>query len=73
MASNVDFGCDYCEDDQNRWYGHVKQIGSSEDRGMILLRCPKCGTLYENTPKGDDATQRLTEAEAAELYPDADL
>jgi len=37
---------------------------------MILLRCPKCGTLYENTPKGDDATRRLSETEAAELYPE---
>ncbi len=40
---------------------------------MILLRCPKCETLYENTPKGDDTTRRLSETEAAELYPDASL
>lgn len=69
----VDFGCDYCADDQNRWYGHLEQIGSSEERRMILLRCPKCETLYENTPKGDDTTRRLSETEAAELYPDASL
>lgn len=71
MSVPVDFGCDYCRDDQNRFYGHVTQIGSSWQRGTILLRCPRCGALYENTPAGDDHTRRLTEAEAAELFPDA--
>ncbi len=47
---DVDFGCDYCADDQNRWYGYVTQIASDEQRRMILIRCPRCGTLYENTP-----------------------
>jgi len=65
----VDFGCDYCEDDQNRWYGHVTQVAASEDREMILIKCPRCGTLYENTPAGEDATRRLTEDEAEALYP----
>jgi hypothetical protein len=67
--SMVNFGCDYCEEDQNRWYGHVKQIASAEDRKMILLRCPRCGTLYENTPEGEDRTRRLTEDEAESLFP----
>ena len=65
----VDFGCDYCADDQNRWFGHVTQIGSDEERGLILLRCPRCGAFYENTAGGDDQTRRLTTAEAAQLYP----
>jgi hypothetical protein len=65
----VDFGCEYCADDQNRLYGHVTQIGSSEERSMILLRCPRCGALYENTPGGKDRTRRLTVAEAEQLYP----
>jgi len=64
-----EFGCGYCADDRNRWYGHVKQIGSSEERGMILLLCPRCGALYENTAGGADQTRRLTLAEAARLYP----
>jgi hypothetical protein len=63
-------GGDYCADDQNRWYGHVKQLAASPDREMILIRCPRCGTLYENTPAGEDMTRRLTEADAASLYPD---
>lgn len=64
-----DFGCDYCRNDQNRWYGHVTQVASDEPRRMILLRCPRCGALYENTPDGDDRTRRLTEAEARCLFP----
>ena len=66
----VEFGCDYCEDDQNRWYGHVTQIASDEARKMLLLRCPRCGTLYENTPAGEDQTRRLTEDEAAAMFPE---
>jgi hypothetical protein len=69
MTRRVEFGCDYCADDQNRWHGHVAQIGANEERGTILLRCPQCGALYENTAGGDDRTRRLTTAEAARLYP----
>jgi hypothetical protein len=67
----VDFGCDFCRDEQNRLYGHVTQIGSNEARQRILLRCPRCGALYENVPRGRDETLRLTSEEARELYPDA--
>jgi len=57
-----------CQEDENRFYGHVTQIGSSGSRGMVLLRCPRCDALYENNTEGDDATRRLTESEAKELY-----
>jgi hypothetical protein len=63
------FGCDYCADDQNRLFGYVTQIDNNEARRMVLLRCPRCGALYENSPRGPDRTRRLTKAEAAELYP----
>ena len=66
----VDYGCEYCADDQNRWFGHVEQVASSEERRMILIRCPRCGALYENTPAGEDQTRRLTEDEAEALFPD---
>lgn len=65
----TDFGCEFCADDQNRLYGHVTQIGSDETRQMILLGCPRCGALYENTACGDDNTRRLSPAEANRLYP----
>jgi len=67
----VDFGCDFCRDDSNRLFGHVTQVGSNDSRRMILIRCPRCGTLYENTPQGPDMTRRLTEDEAKRLYPGA--
>ncbi len=69
-SAPAEFGCDYCADDQNRWYGHVTQIASDEKRRMLLSRCPRCATLYENTPDGEDKTRRLTEAQAASLFPD---
>ena len=62
------FGCDYCQDDQNRLYGHVTQICSDDSRERILLRCPRCNALYEYNDRGEDVTRRLTEAEARELY-----
>ena len=65
----VDFGCDYCADWQNRNFGHVTQIGTDPDRGMILIRCPMCETLYENSVEGEDATRRLDEVEARIIYP----
>ena len=65
----VDYGCEYCRDDQNRWYGHVTQIGSSEDRGTLLLRCPLCHALYEDWPSEANPTRRLTEQEAEDLFP----
>jgi hypothetical protein len=61
---HVDFGCEFCADDQNRLYGRLDQIGSDETTQTILLSCPCCGTLYENGPAGDDKTQRLTPGEA---------
>jgi hypothetical protein len=67
--AGIDFGCDYCREDQNSFYGHVTQIGSDERRRMLLLRCPRCGALYENSARGPDLTRRLTEAEAERLFP----
>jgi hypothetical protein len=69
-----EFGCDYCANDEYRWFGHVTQVGSRivQGEGLILLRCPRCNTLYENTYIGADRTRRLTEAEADQLYPGHD-
>lgn len=68
-SSAVDFGCDYCRDDGNRLFGRVTQIGSDEQRRMLLLRCPRCGTLYENSARGPDLTRRLSGSEAEKLFP----
>jgi hypothetical protein len=67
MTAPDQFGCDFCRDDQNRWFGHLAQLGSDE-RGMLLLRCPRCHALYENTAGGLDETRRLTPDEASRLF-----
>jgi hypothetical protein len=68
--AGVDFGCEYCADEQTFHYGHLSQIGSDEKRCRILLQCPRCSALYENSPAGPDAIQRLTERQAAEMFPE---
>ncbi len=68
-SRSVDYGCGFCADDGNRLFGHVTQIASDWDRGCILLRCPRCGALYENTAGGFDETRRLTVAEARRAFP----
>jgi hypothetical protein len=65
----IAFGCDHCADWQNRNFGHVTQIRTDPDRGMILIKCPTCGTLYENSVEGEDLTRRLEEVEARIIYP----
>ena len=67
----VEFGCDYCADDLNRWFGHLEQLGSDEGRQVILLRCPRCGALYEDAPTGVDRTRCLLPEEAPRLFPGA--
>jgi hypothetical protein len=73
LTEPVVFGCDYCRDDQNRFYGHITQLGSNEERRTLLLRCPQCGSLYENSARGEDQTKRLTTAQAAALFPEVEL
>jgi hypothetical protein len=68
MAVDDEFGCDDCADDQNRFFGHVEQIASSEVTGSLLLRCPRCASLYE-MPGGTTKTTRLTADEARERFP----
>lgn len=69
---DVSFGCEYCADDHNRQYGHVQQIGYSDETGRILLRCPRCSALYDASHV-EDEVERLDVATAAERFPNADL
>jgi hypothetical protein len=62
------YGCDYCADQQNRLFGHVTQLASSDERMTLLLGCPRCHALYEISTMEDDA-RRLTTDEARELFP----
>jgi hypothetical protein len=76
-VSNIEFsqsfGCDYCRDDDNRWYGHVTQVASDETTRLILLRCPICHSLYEDSRYQDSTNEegtirRLTNEEATSVY-----
>lgn len=64
----VDFGCGWCADDQNRWFGHVTQLASNDD-GMLLIECPRCDALYEISAIGEE-TVRLTRSEAHRHFPE---
>jgi hypothetical protein len=64
-----EFGCDYCADEQNRTYGHVTQIGHSDETGSLLLRCPRCSTLYEVTEGVGSRTTRLSVEDAKRRFP----
>ena len=68
--ADSDRGCDYCADDANMYFGHVEQVASNEAAQMLLLRCPRCGSLYEVAPRGAAQATRLTEAEATARFPD---
>jgi hypothetical protein len=63
------FGCEYCADEQNRFYGHVTQLGHSDETGSLLLRCRRCSTLYEVTEGVGSKTIRLSTDEAKRRFP----
>jgi hypothetical protein len=48
MGETTEFGCAYCADEQNRYYGHVTQVATHASRSALLLRCPHCGALYDH-------------------------
>lgn len=62
------FGCEYCAEDDNRYYEHVVRIAFDGERGAILQRCPECGSLYEQDTLGQH-TRRLTEIQAKDRFP----
>lgn len=57
-------GCDYCASDDNMYYEHVERVASSEALGLLLLRCPHCGWMYETDPTGMQEPRHLNENEA---------
>jgi hypothetical protein len=62
-------GCEYCRDPGNLLYGHVRQIATSDDDAHgLLLRCPRCGTLYED-PANGQYPHPITTEEARQFFP----
>lgn len=62
-----DRGCQYCRDDQNMHYGHVEQVASDEDKG-ILLRCPRCTWLYLDACDGRSEPRHIDAGSAATWF-----
>jgi hypothetical protein len=60
-GDDVQYGCSYCADDANRAFGHVEQVASNDAFG-ILIRCPRCSSLYQDA--GFGLAKRLTVPEA---------
>ena len=69
---SAEYGCEYCADPSHMLYGHVVQIGSNAQLRILLLRCPRCRSLYEQSPT-TGATRRLITEEAAKRFPDVKL
>lgn len=60
-------GCEFCRDDQNLHFGHVEQVASIEDRGL-LLRCPRGGWLYLDPSNGVTEPTHMDADDAASLF-----
>lgn len=58
-------GCAYCADDSNMNVGHLEQPAGSEGRKEILLRCPKCGWLYEVSPLEPREVTHIADSDVA--------
>ena len=46
-------------------FGHVEQVAVSEQRGTVLLRCPRCLCLYEDDQLGDPVRVSASHAKRA--------
>ena len=68
--TNDDRGCEYCADDTNMMYGHVVQVASDEEAGILLLRCPECESWYEQDARSGQ-TSRRTDGYVAANFPGA--
>jgi hypothetical protein len=45
--------CGFCRDLHNRNFGHLEYVAVEDETGIHLLRCPMCGTLYEDDSHND--------------------
>lgn len=62
-----DRGCEYCRDDQNMHFGHVEQVATNDDKG-VLLRCPQCGWLYLDPCDGLSEPRHIDAGTAAHSF-----
>jgi hypothetical protein len=62
-------GCGYCQEQGNRPY-HLEQLADRPGASDLLMRCPRCSTLWE-LPAVGRGDAPLTLEEARERYPNA--
>jgi hypothetical protein len=61
-------GCGFCQDFQTRNFGHLDYVAIEEEAGVHLLRCPRCGALYEDDSHHDPSIVSTDEAEGRWSY-----
>ena len=62
------WGCDYRADPNNHLFGHLNQV-LDNGGGVVLLRCPLCGVIYQPFDDGSDRLLRLSLDEAESILP----
>ena len=62
-----DRGCEFCADDANMHFGHVKQVAEDDLRGA-LLQCPRCGWFYLDPRDGLSEPRHIEPADAASWF-----
>jgi hypothetical protein len=64
-------GCEFCQDPRER-STEMRQLGDKPGTSDLLLRCPRCGTLWDCAAFGREDIP-LSVDEARRRFPDADL
>lgn len=65
------WGCDYRADPNNHLFGHLDQV-LDNGGGVVLLRYPLCGVIYQPFDDGSDRLLRLSLDEAESILPSSE-
>jgi hypothetical protein len=65
------WGCEYRADPNNHLFGHLDQV-LDNGGGVVLLRCPLCGVIYQPFDDGSDRLLRLSLDEAESILPSSE-
>ena len=61
-------GLRLCRDCQNRNFGHLDYVAIEQGSGAHLLRCPGCGSLYEDDNRNDPSLVSMAQAKERWSY-----
>jgi hypothetical protein len=65
------WGCEYRADPNNQLFGHLDQV-LDNGGGVVLLRYPLCGVIYQRFDDGSDRLLRLSLDEAESILPSSE-